>query len=105
MNIHVYSKESTKRTLIKNQICSISVKQGRLMLQKNNDKIQAKIVNEKPRLDSAPLSLLKNKSQTSWIPHGRVSGGAVISFTDPESPSSSNIQFSFLYIFPGSSKR
>ena len=67
---------------------------GRLMLQKNKETTQAKSVNEKPKLGRLLLSLLKNKSQTSWIPHGRVSGGAVISMTaqlepvHPETPSS-----------------
>ena len=49
------------------------------MFQKNNDKIHATMVNENPRRDSALLSLLKNKSHTSWIPHGRVSSSGGIS--------------------------
>ena len=74
------------------------------MVQKNIETTHAKSVNEKPKLDRLLLSLLKNKSQTSWIPHGRVSGGAVISTTFSDPGVSSNVQCCDVYASPGSSE-
>ena len=105
----LFKGNHSERILIKNHICSICVKQGRLMFQKKKNTTQAKSVNEKPKLDRLLLSLLKNKSQTSWIPHGRVSGGAVTSTTGSQLEPvqggiPSNVQCSFLYISPGSAE-